>query len=541
MTHLSPQQLSAHLDSALHGASLQTVEQHLEACEKCRDELAALELQDQMLSEELRGESDRELFELIGLRVQSVVHPQRARALEKAIGELEKSRAERRSQAEAVARRVQEQRGLGATGEEPFLPPAPIAPPSPPRIAPGPPAVEADAHPSPAAELRRRALDEARERAEAEARAFALESERAREEAESRVLEQAAERARHEAAARRRSEEDARVRAASSARAEADRLARAAEAALQAAETSAKDAVAAQARAETRAAAAEEAQRQARRKADEARRLEVGLGGAEGAPRAAPQEEEQTLEPATLGASQVDSIAEWPQADGPRVIDARSSRARRRGGSGAARRGARMPLALSVAASILILLAALWFAIGRQMSRVPTAQLPATGAAEGTSPPGGGVQPETASTPAPTAPAVPGLNSAASEESRKPRRATPSEAGGAASAAGEAGSEPDVGSEPEEEPVDLGLLCGTVLDEQKRPVAGARVMMPDVGVVVVTDRVGRFCLTSPRGKRSLSVVALGYGIQRQYVIVGRRTSELNITLRSGAEPSPTSR
>ena len=97
MTHLSPQQLSAHLDGALQGASLQTVEGHLEQLRACRDELAALTLQDQMLTEALRGETDRELFDLIGLRVQSVVHPQRARALEKSISELEQARDERRS------------------------------------------------------------------------------------------------------------------------------------------------------------------------------------------------------------------------------------------------------------------------------------------------------------------------------------------------------------------------------------------------------------------------------------------------------------
>jgi hypothetical protein len=62
-------------------------------------------------------------------------------------------------------------------------------------------------------------------------------------------------------------------------------------------------------------------------------------------------------------------------------------------------------------------------------------------------------------------------------------------------------------------------------------------MMADVGVVVVTDRVGRFCLTAPRGVRTLSVIALGFGTHRETVSVGRRTSELSVTLRT-ASPAP---
>jgi len=92
-------------------------------------------------------------------------------------------------------------------------------------------------------------------------------------------------------------------------------------------------------------------------------------------------------------------------------------------------------------------------------------------------------------------------------------------------------------AEPAEELEDLGLLCGTVRDDEKRPIAGARVMMADVGVVVVTDRVGRFCLTAPRGTRTLSVIALGFSTCRQTVSVGRRTGELSVTLQSAGANS----
>jgi len=64
------------------------------------------------------------------------------------------------------------------------------------------------------------------------------------------------------------------------------------------------------------------------------------------------------------------------------------------------------------------------------------------------------------------------------------------------------------------------------------------VMMADVGVVVLTDRAGRFCLTAPAGERTLSVVALGFSPARRLVSLGKRTAELSITLKSAA-PFPT--
>jgi colicin import membrane protein len=605
MTHLSPQQLSAHLDSALHGASLQTVETHLEMCEKCRDELAALTLQDQMLGEALRGDTDRELFDLIGLRVQSDVHPQRARALEKSILELERTRDERRRHAQAVARQVQEQRqqapdidetpgalparsapagsaaplspsAIGTTPPAPARPTPPVVPaisgpvagttpapptPAPPTLAPAapvrfapthrspdpPPAAEAAALASPSSDSRRRALDEARARAEAEARAFALESERARAEAESRVLEQAALRARHQAAARRRAEEESRTRVAASARAEAERLARAAEAAQVAAETSARDALAAQTRAETRAVAAEEAQRQARRKAEEARRLEIELTTAAGAgthskaPRA-----DDARKSGTPDAGAVEAVGAWPtEQEFPAEVE-RPAHSRR--SAPPARRESRRSTALALAASLLILLAAVWFAIGRQFVRIPAQELPVSPAAEAPVAGDAGVTPSPAPSPAPE-PTTPVAPTAAAEEGHKPRHPVAPETvhrtesatdGAASGGAGETSAGESAASRAEasaEEPVDLGLLCGTVRDDEKRPIAGARVMMADVGVVVVTDRVGRFCLTAPRGTRTLSVIALGFSTYRQTVSVGRRTGELSVTLQSAGPSS----
>jgi hypothetical protein len=87
-------------------------------------------------------------------------------------------------------------------------------------------------------------------------------------------------------------------------------------------------------------------------------------------------------------------------------------------------------------------------------------------------------------------------------------------------------------------PAELGILCGVVLDSDGRAVARAQVMMADVGVVVLTDRAGRFCLTAPAGERTLSVVALGFSPARRLVSLGKRTPELSVTLKSAA-PFPT--
>jgi len=83
-----------------------------------------------------------------------------------------------------------------------------------------------------------------------------------------------------------------------------------------------------------------------------------------------------------------------------------------------------------------------------------------------------------------------------------------------------------------------GILCGIVRDSDGHPVARAQVMMADVGVVVLTDRAGRFCITAPAGERTLSVVALGFTASRRLVSLGKRTPELSVTLKSAA-PFPT--
>jgi hypothetical protein len=82
------------------------------------------------------------------------------------------------------------------------------------------------------------------------------------------------------------------------------------------------------------------------------------------------------------------------------------------------------------------------------------------------------------------------------------------------------------------------ILCGQVSDSDGHPIVRAQVMMADVGVVVLTDRSGRFCLTAPAGERTLSVVALGFTSSRRVVTMGKHTAELSITLKAAA-PFPT--
>lgn len=83
----------------------------------------------------------------------------------------------------------------------------------------------------------------------------------------------------------------------------------------------------------------------------------------------------------------------------------------------------------------------------------------------------------------------------------------------------------------------MGLLCGEVTDEEGAPVAGARILLADmeVGEVgVVTDRRGRFCVSAPRGDRTVSVVALGFATHRLLVTMEGQTASLSIRLRSSS-------
>lgn len=78
---------------------------------------------------------------------------------------------------------------------------------------------------------------------------------------------------------------------------------------------------------------------------------------------------------------------------------------------------------------------------------------------------------------------------------------------------------------------DWPLLCGEVLDDTNTPVAGARVMLADLDLGARTDKRGRFCIAAPAGDRTLSVVASGFATARQVVSLGTQTMEVHVALR----------
>lgn len=85
---------------------------------------------------------------------------------------------------------------------------------------------------------------------------------------------------------------------------------------------------------------------------------------------------------------------------------------------------------------------------------------------------------------------------------------------------------------PPPPPAESGMVCGEVRDRDGNPVASAQVMMSDVGVVVLTDRAGRFCMSVPVGERTLSVLAMGFLPKHRPLSVQKRTPELTIQLES---------
>ncbi len=78
---------------------------------------------------------------------------------------------------------------------------------------------------------------------------------------------------------------------------------------------------------------------------------------------------------------------------------------------------------------------------------------------------------------------------------------------------------------------DWPLLCGEVLDDSGTPVVGARVMLADIDLSARTDKRGRFCLAAPPGDRTLSVIASGFTTTRQVVSLGTQTLEVQVAMR----------
>ena len=73
-------------------------------------------------------------------------------------------------------------------------------------------------------------------------------------------------------------------------------------------------------------------------------------------------------------------------------------------------------------------------------------------------------------------------------------------------------------------------LCGEVRDAAGRPVAGAQVVVTDLGRAATTDARGGFCVQAPAGEHPLSVMAVGYSEARRTVQVGADPRPLRVTL-----------
>jgi hypothetical protein len=589
MTHLTPQQLSARLDEALQGVEHRSVEWHLSECEPCRDALAALTMQDNVLADVLRGETDDDLFRLIALQVERTIHPQKARKLHHEIEKLERQHVESRRLAEEQAwREAQARRSAGldrdAMGSlmRPDDPAAPASDDSAeaaaangdparaeapkveaPRIET--PKVEAPRVEAPKREKSRFEAPEAEapriekpraefpritparaeaaktdaptpkpeapaEPRETEDEIRAREERKAREEAERRALDEMADKVRAEAESRRRAEE-LRVRAEAEARARAHA-----------------EAVAAASRMRERELA--EARERADRENEERARAESEARVALATAKA----EAEALALKARAASDA-----WLEADMRARVAAEV--AHEREGAPAPRNGSRKrgrTLEWTIAGLILLLGANVWFAWQNGllaklthrfgMTTVTASNPPVTPApssvspAVATPPANAGheaVKPLPDSRTPPDSKPLRDSKPAASAS--RPSAHVPASAATApapvspapaAASRRRATSEPKAAAEDSDAPTGVGLVCGTVRDENARPIAGARVAMIDVGAMVVTDGVGRFCFTVSSGDHVMAVLARGHVPTRQKVSVGSQTTELVLTLRS---------
>lgn len=77
---------------------------------------------------------------------------------------------------------------------------------------------------------------------------------------------------------------------------------------------------------------------------------------------------------------------------------------------------------------------------------------------------------------------------------------------------------------------DWPLLCGVVVDANGTPVAGARITVTEIAFSMRTDAKGRFCLSAPAGTQHLLVEAAGFAQTREAVQIRAGQPELRLTL-----------
>jgi hypothetical protein len=83
-------------------------------------------------------------------------------------------------------------------------------------------------------------------------------------------------------------------------------------------------------------------------------------------------------------------------------------------------------------------------------------------------------------------------------------------------------------------------VCGDVRDQNGRPVANARVVIPEIAATTSTDANGHFCVSAPGGEHELSVMAVGFKPSRLNAVAGKDAADARVTLEAISALGPTS-
>jgi hypothetical protein len=76
------------------------------------------------------------------------------------------------------------------------------------------------------------------------------------------------------------------------------------------------------------------------------------------------------------------------------------------------------------------------------------------------------------------------------------------------------------------------LLCGQVEDADGLPLSGARVSVAELSFAIRADARGRFCMSAPPGAHTLTIETPGHRVQRETVTFAAGTPDLRIRLRN---------
>lgn len=78
----------------------------------------------------------------------------------------------------------------------------------------------------------------------------------------------------------------------------------------------------------------------------------------------------------------------------------------------------------------------------------------------------------------------------------------------------------------------VAQVCGVVRDASGRPVAGAEVAIADLALTAATDAAGHYCIATPAGDHTLSVMAVGFEPFRRSIQARGASVEGDVALRT---------